>query len=84
MGLLRAVRSMGVLRAVLSMGLIRAVGSTGHLRGVSSFRQSWAVLFVDHNGPLIGRISLLYENSPTGFFNMKTAQRINGPRTGRL
>ena len=55
-GLLRAVRSMGLLRAVRSMGLIRAVGSMGLLRGVSSFRQSWAVLFVDHNGPLIGRI----------------------------
>ena len=42
--------------SLLSMGLIRAVGSMGLLRGISSFRQSWAILFVDHNGPLIGRI----------------------------
>ena len=55
-GLLRAVETVGLLRAILFMGLIRAVGSMGLLRGVSSFRQSWAVLFVDHNGPLIGRI----------------------------
>ena len=55
-GLLWAVGSMGLIRVVVSMGLILAVGSMGLLRGVSSFRQSWAVLFVDHNGPLIGRI----------------------------
>ena len=30
--------------------------SRGLLRGVSSFHQSWAVLFMDHNGPLIDRI----------------------------
>ena len=56
MDLLQAVRFMGLLWAIGSMGFLRAVRSMGLLRGVSSFRQSWVVLFVDNNGPLIGRI----------------------------